>query len=151
MRGPKNPTPSSIQPFPLMETNPTMGIVLAPSLENKSLSVKERYTASIIKTPANSHQKNPRNKTQDTEQQIQLKREQHTLKKSQAQQEYLCIQFDIAKFLRTDSLNEEQLRRHYKKALPKQRLHEQLDKKEKDEIWLELEKVLFTNPKLKLT
>ena len=112
-----------------METNPTLGISLASSLENKTLSVKETYTASIIKTPENSHQKNTRTKTQDTEQQIQLKREHCALKKSQAQQEYLCIQFDIAKFLRTYPLNEEQLRRHYKKVLPKQRLHEQLDKK----------------------
>ena len=119
--------------------------------------MKEPYTASIIKTPENLYQNNTRKKTQDTEQQIQLKKEQHALKKSQAQQEYLCIQslpfeeksykefkereFDIAKFHGTDPLNEEQLRRHYKKASQKQRLHKQLDKKEKDKIWLELEKL----------
>ena len=56
MRGLENPTPRSIQPFPSMKTNPTLGISLAPSLEKKTLSVKETYTASIIKTPENSHQ-----------------------------------------------------------------------------------------------
>ena len=103
-------------------------------------------------------------KTQDTEQQIQLKREQRALKKSQAQHEYLRIQslpieeksfeefkkkhFDIAKFHGTDALNEEQLRIHHNKALQRQKQHEQVDEKEKHEIRQELEKLLLTNPKL---
>ena len=163
-----------------METNPSspsqrpaLGTPSNPAITNKTVEdpiISLRNEQIAVTNSAkikDSMQEKPRRqrKTQDSEQQIQLKRQHRALKKSQTQQEYLQKQslsieekgyeefkkkeFDIAKFHGTVSLNKEQLRSHYNKALQRQKLHEKLDEEEKHEIRLELEKLLFTNPKLK--
>ena len=166
--------------LPSMETNssspsqrPAPGTPSKPAIITKTVDdpiislISEQKAMTISAKIKDSKQEKPRRqrKTQDTEQQIQLKRQQRALKKSQTQQEYLRKQslsieekgyeefkkkeFDIAKFHGTDPLNEEQLRIHYNKALQRQKFQEKLDEKEIHKIRQELEKLLLTNPKLK--
>ena len=147
--------------LPSMETNssspsqrPAPGTPSKPEIITKTAEdpiislISEQKAMTISAKTKDSIQEKPRRqrKTQDTEQQIQLKRQQRALKKSQTQQEYLRKQslsieekgyeefkkkeFDIAKFHGTDPLNEEQLRSHYNKALQRQKLHEKLDEEE---------------------